>query len=151
MVVPESKEATIVAKYLLLKYYRGGPAPVGESLVGATVAEIQAHNNHMGTLNEELMERGEFVDAQGLAPTGTFVRGGGSDGAPVVDGPFAETKDLIAGFWIVDVASEQRAHEIAARGSSAPGLGGRPVNDWIEVRPVLSEAPETFDELFDQL
>ncbi len=140
-----------MAKYLLLKYYRGGPEPVGATLVGATPEEVQAHHGHMHTLNKELMERGEFVDAQGLAPTGTFVRGGGPDGAPVTDGPFAETKDLIAGFWIVDVDSEQRAHEIAARGSSAPGKGGRPVNDWIEVRPLMSEAPASFDELFDQL
>jgi hypothetical protein len=140
-----------MAKYLLLKYYRGGPEPVGETLVGATAEEVQAHVDHMGTLNAELQERGEFVDAQGLAPNGTFVRGGGRDGAPVTDGPFAETKDLIAGFWIVDVDSEARAYEIAARGSSAPGKGGVPVNDWIEVRPVLSEAPATFDELFAQL
>ena len=140
-----------MAKFLLLKYYRGGPEPVGEMLIGATAEEIAAHQQHMHDLNAELMERGEFADAQGLAPTGAWVRGGGADGAPVVDGPFAETKDLIAGFWIVDVDSEQRAREIAARGSSAPGKGGRPVNDWIEVRPVLSEAPETFDELFDQL
>jgi hypothetical protein len=140
-----------MAKYLLLKYYRGGPEPVGATLVGATPEEIKAHQDHMGVLNDELRERGEYVDAQGLAPTGTFVRGGGADGAPVTDGPFAETKDLIAGFWIVDVDSEARAYEIAARGSSAPGVGGAPVNDWIEVRPVLSEAPATFDELFDQL
>lgn len=140
-----------MARYLLLKYYRGGPTPVGETLVGATPEEISAHQEHMGRLNDDLRERGEFVDAQGLAPTGTFVRGGGPGGAPVTDGPFAETKDLIAGFWIVDVESEERAHEIAALGSSAPGRGGRPVNDWIEVRPIMSEAPATFDELFEQL
>lgn len=140
-----------MAKYLLLKYYRGGPQPVGATLEGATPDEIQAHMDHMTTLNKELQERGEFVDAQGLAPTGTFVRGGGTDGEPITDGPFAETKDLIAGFWIVDVESEARAYEIAARGSSAPGKGGAPVNDWIEVRALLTEAPASFDELFDQL
>ena len=140
-----------MAKYLLLKYYRGGPESTGATLFGATEEEMQAHQEHMSALNRELQERGELVDAQGLAPSGTFVRGGGSDGSPITDGPFAETKDLIAGFWIVDVESEARAHEIAARGSSAPGKGGAPVNDWIEVRPVLSEAPATFDELFDQL
>ena len=140
-----------MAKFLLLKYYRGGPAPVGAPLIGATPEEMQAHQDHMGVLNTELMERGEFVDAQGLAPTGTWVRGDGPDGAPVTDGPFAETKDLIAGFWIVDVESEQRAHEIAARGSAAPGKDGAYVNDWIEVRPIMSEAPATMDELFDQL
>jgi hypothetical protein len=149
MVVPHRRRPAM-AKYLLLKYYRGGPAPAGGNLIGATPEEMQAHQDHMSTLNDELRERGEFVDAQGLAPTGLWVRGG-ADASPVTDGPFAETKDLIAGFWIVDVESEARAYEIAARGSAAPGIGGEPVNDWIEVRPVLSAAPATFDELFDQL
>lgn len=142
-----------MAKYLLLKHYRGGPTPVVENggLQGATPEEYQAHIAFMGAINDMLQESGEFVDAQGLAPTGTFVRYGGPDAPPVTDGPFAETKDLIAGWWIVDVDSEARAHEIAAYASSAPGRGGKPIYEWIEVRPFMSEAPENFDELFAQL
>jgi hypothetical protein len=142
-----------MAKYLLLKHYRGGPTPVSPDggLLGATPEEYRAHIAFMGEINDMLQASGEFVDAQGLAPTGTFVRYGGPDAAPVTDGPFAETKDLIAGWWIVDVDSEARAHEIAAYASSAPGKGGRPIYEWIEVRPFMSEAPENFDELFDQV
>ena len=156
MAVPEEKEHTM-AKYLLLKHYRGGPAPVTgpgttAGLEGATPEEYQAHIAFMGDLNRQLIADGEFVDAQGLAPTGTYVRWGGApDAAPVTDGPFPETKELIAGFWIVDVESEARAHEIAAYASSAPGRGGEPLYEWIEVRPVLSAAPEDFDELLAQL
>ena len=53
MVVPDPKES-VMAKYLLLKYYRGGPEPVGEMLTGATADEMKAHTDHMSTLNDEL-------------------------------------------------------------------------------------------------
>ena len=142
-----------MAKYLLLKHYRGGPAPVtGDGgLEGATPEDYRAHIAFMGTVNDMLKESGEFVDAQGLAPTGAFVRYGGPDAPPVTDGPFAETKDLIAGWWIVDVDGEARAHEIAAFASSAPGRGGEPIYEWIEVRPFMTDAPESFDEITSQL
>jgi hypothetical protein len=144
-----------MAKYLLLKHYRGGPTPVqadgGLGLEGATPEEYQAHIAFMGKINDMLQESGEFVDAQGLAPTGTFVRYGGPDAPPVTDGPFAETKDLIAGWWVVDVESEARAHEIAAYASSAPGKRGEPIYEWIEVRPFMANAPESFDEIIAQL
>ena len=83
-----------------------------------------------------LRERGEFVDAQALSPEGTFVRYDGEGKPPVTDGPFAETKDLIAGWMVIDVDSVERAHEAAAFLSSAPGPGGEPLQEWIEVRPV---------------
>ena len=142
-----------MAKYLLLKHYRGGPAPVANAtgLQGATAEEYRAHIAFMGDINAMLQESGEFVDAQALAPTGTFVRYGGPDAAPVTDGPFAETKDLVAGWWVIDVETEQRAHEIAAYASSAPGTGGLPIYEWIEVRPFLTQAPDSIDELFSQL
>ena len=80
-----------------------------------------------------------------VAPTGTFVRYGGPDAAPVVtDGPFPEAKELIAGWYLIDVESEARAHEIAAYVSSAPGPGGEPIYEWIEVREVMtSRRPAT--------
>ena len=65
---------------------------------------------------------------------------------PVTDGPFAETKDLIAGWMVIDVDSVERAHEAAAFLSSAPGPGGRPLQEWIEVRPFL-EMPADGDRL----
>jgi len=147
-----STEENTMAKYLLLKHYRGAPASVNDVPMDQwTPGEISAHVQYMDDWAARLEGTGEFVEGQALAPEGTFVRYDGEGRPPVTDGPFAETKDLIAGFWIVDVESEARAHEIAARGSSAPGTGGAPVNDWIEVRPLMSEVPESFDELFDQL
>ena len=74
-----------------------------------------------------LHERGEFVDAQGLSPDGAWVRYGGPRRARrcVTDGPFPEAKELIAGWFMIDVESEARAHEVAAYVSSAPGQGRR--------------------------
>ena len=84
---------------------------------------------------------GEFIDGQALSPDGVWVRYDGEGRPPVTDGPFAETKDLIAGWMIIDVDSVERAHEAAAFLSSAPGPGGIPLNEWIEVRPFMSEPP----------
>jgi hypothetical protein len=65
----------------------------------------------------------------------------GKDGRPVTDGPFAEAKEFLAGFWIVDVDRPERAYEIAARASAAPGPGGAPLDMPIEVRQVMSGPP----------
>jgi hypothetical protein len=130
-------------KYLLLKHYNGGPeahencVPMNEW----TPDEIQAHIEFQRHVGRMLQDSGEFVDAQGLAPTGTYVRFGGRDAAPVTDGPFPEAKELIAGWYVVDVDTEARAHEIAAYVSSAPGQGGQPIYEWIEVRPIMDEPP----------
>ena len=69
-----------------------------------------------------------------------FVRYGGR-AAPVTDGPFPETKELAAGWMVIDVESHERAYEVAAYLSSAPGQGGQPIYEWIEVRPVMSAPP----------
>ena len=133
-----------MTKYLLLKHYRGDHDIAAEEFAPMdqwTPEEVDAHIRFMGTVTEDLQARGEFVDAQALAPTGTFVRYDGEGRAPVTDGPFAETKDLIAGWMVIDVDSEERAHEAAAYLSSAPGPGGRPIREWIEVRPFLSGPP----------
>jgi hypothetical protein len=105
--------------------------------------EIKAHINFMHRLNKELKEAGEFVEAQGLAlPEAARVVRAGKGGTPeVTDGPFAEAKEFLAGFWIVDCESTERAYEIAARASAAPGKGGSPMNMPIEVRQVMSAPP----------
>ena len=74
----------------------------------------------------KLEESGEFVEHQALSPEGTFVRYGGEGRPPVTDGPFAETKDLIAGWLVIDVESYERAVEVAGEYSAAPGPGGEP-------------------------
>jgi hypothetical protein len=67
------------------------------------------------------------------------VRSDGEGKPPVTDGPFAETKDLIAGWMIIDVDSYERAVELAGELSAAPGAGGKPIHEWLEVRPFLTE------------
>jgi hypothetical protein len=94
----------------------------------------------MQRFNQELTEPGEFVGAEGLAPPGQArVVRAGKQGAPAVtDGPFAETKEFLAGYWIVEVDGPERAYEIAAKASAAPGPGGKPLVIPIEVRQVMS-------------
>ena len=131
-----------MAKYLLLKHYRGAPAPVNDVPMDRwTPAEIDAHMAYMQDFAKRLSESGEFVDGQALAPEGAFVRFDGEGRPPVTDGPFPETKDLIAGWYAIDVDSWDRAVELAGELSAAPGAGGEPIHEWLEVRPFLSLPP----------
>ncbi|MEV5711679.1 YciI family protein [Actinoallomurus sp. NPDC052274] len=132
-----------MVKYLLLKHYRGGPAPAVDyvSMDQWTPEEVDAHVRFMRDFAARLEETGEFVDAQALTPEGTFVRYDGEGRPPVTDGPFAETKDLIAGWYIIDVESWDRAVELAGELSAAPGPGGAPIQEWLEVRPFLTDSP----------
>jgi hypothetical protein len=102
-----------------------------------------AHLDYWGRLNRELTERGELVGIQALTPPAEarLVRAG-KDGAPITDGPFPEAKEFLAGFWIVDVDSPERAYEIAAHASAVPGPGGAPMYMPIEVRQVMSGPPK---------
>ncbi|SNT60476.1 YciI family protein [Actinacidiphila glaucinigra] len=131
-----------MAKYLLLKHYRGAPAAVNDVPMDQwTPQEITDHIQYMHDFAARLEKTGEFVDGQALAPEGTWVRYDGEDRPPVTDGPFAETKDLIAGWMVIDVDTRQRALELAAELSAAPGAGGRPIHEWLELRPFLTTPP----------
>lgn len=108
-----------------------------------TPGDIQAHITFQHTMNAELTESGELVDAQGLAgpDQARFVVSDGV-GAPVItDGPFPESKELLAGYRIIDVETVERAIEVAAQSSAAPGPNGVPIRQPIEVRQVMS-APD---------
>ncbi|WP_067813830.1 YciI family protein [Nocardia inohanensis] len=131
-----------MAKYLLLKHYRGAPLPEGFIPMDQwTPEEVTAHIQYMRDFATRLEATGEFVEHQALSPQGTFVRGDGEGRPPVTDGPFAETKDLIAGWTVIDVESYERALELAAELSAAPGAGGKPINEWLEIRPFFSAMP----------
>lgn len=133
-------------KYLLLKHYRGGPTPLQSVPMNEwTPDEVSAHLKYMDDFAQRLEGTGEFVDGQALAPEGTFVRHDGPGRPPVTDGPFVETKDLIAGWMVIDVDSYERALELAGELSAAPGPGGTPLQEWLEVRPFLG-APPTISE-----
>ena len=129
-------------RYMLIQNYggvEGDCAPMPEW----TAEEIAAHVAFQQALNAQLLERGEFVDAQGL---GTPDRAKSvvvdAAGATVVtDGPYPESKELLAGYRIVDVDTPERAIAIAEAASAAPGQGGRPLLQRIELREVLS-APD---------
>ena len=135
-----------MAKYLMLKHYRGAPASRNDVPMSEWAPdEVTAHIQFMRDFADRLVASGEFVDAQALAPEGSWVQYGGEGKPPVTDGPFAETKDLIAGWMIIDVDSQDRAIELAGELSAAPGAGGEPCGEWLEVRPFLN-APPTVTE-----
>ena len=106
--------------------------------------DLKAHIEFMIVFARELRDSGVLVGAEGLAPPADArVVRATKDGAPqVTDGPFAEAKEFLAGYWIVDVASADEAYVIAARASAAPGRGGAPLNMPIEVRQVMSAPPK---------
>ena len=135
-----------MAKYLLLKHYRGAPVGVNDVPMDRwTPAEISAHLQYMQDFADRLTASGEYVDGQAFSPEGTWVRHDGEGRPPVTDGPFAETKDLVAGWMAIDVDSYERALELAGELSAAPGAGGRPIHEWLELRPFLT-APPTVTE-----
>ena len=129
-------------KYMLMMH---APRGDGDYQVSSWSPEdFQAHIQFMVDLNAELTNSGELVGAEGLAPPAEarIVRAGGNGTPAVTDGPFAEAKEFLAGYWIVEVDKAKRAHEIAAKASAAPGPGGEPLRMAIEVRQVMSAPPE---------
>ena len=103
--------------------------------------DIEAHVAYWDRLNHELRDAGELVSVEALSPPAEakLVRAD-KNGLPVTDGVFPETKEFLAGYWIIDVASAERAYAIAARASMAPGPGGEPLHMALEVRQVM-QAP----------
>ena len=128
-----------MAKYLMLKHYRGGrPAVNSVAMDQLTADEWTAHVQYMLDMEKRLITSGELVSSEGLSMDGAWVRFDGEGRPPVVDGPFAETKDLIAGWMLVEVDSYGRALEIASELSAAPWAGGTPLGEWLELREVMS-------------
>lgn len=132
-------------KYLLLKHYQGSPTALNEAPMDQwTPEEVDAHMAFMDDFGKRLESQGELVDAQALAPTGAWVSADADGRSAVTDGPFPETKDLIAGWYVIDVDSWDRAVELATELSLAPGKDGRPIHEWLEVRPFYG-APSATD------
>ena len=116
-----------------------------------TPADVRAHIEFQVALNAELVRTGEFVDAQGLTgpEQARFVTADGVTAPVITDGPFPEGKELVAGYRMIDVDSLERALDIAARASAAPGPGGVPMRTRIEVREVMGAIGSSVDELVD--
>ncbi|APR87798.1 DGPF domain protein [Minicystis rosea] len=105
--------------------------------------DLQAHIAFMTGFAKKLGASGELVGAEGLAgPDQAKLVRAGKDGKPITDGVFPEAKEFLAGYWIVEVETPERAYEIAAEASAAPGPGGAPLNMGIEVRQVMSGPPK---------
>jgi hypothetical protein len=105
--------------------------------------DLQANVAFMRKFSKELKDSGVFVAAAGLAfPDQAKIVRAGSDGAPITDGVFPESKEFLAGYWIIDVENPEQAYRIAARASAAPGHGEKRGNMPIEVREILSGVKE---------
>jgi hypothetical protein len=107
--------------------------------------DLQANVSFMRAFSKQLDEEGLFVATEGLAfPQEAKIVRAGSDGEPITDGVFPESKEFLAGYWIIDVESPEQAYKIAARASAAPGPGGKRGSLPIEVRQIMSSAPKEF-------
>jgi len=126
-------------KYMLMMNHPGKGA---YQIASWPKEDMRRHIQFMGDVFKKLSASGELVSAEGLGfPDQAKRVRAGSDGRPITDGVFPETKEFLVGYWIVDVEKEERAYEIAAHVSAAPGKGGVPLNMSIEVRQVMSGPP----------
>jgi hypothetical protein len=125
-------------KFMLTQSY--APTEVApEPITEWAPEDAKAHIDFQVEMNKELTKRGELVEAQALTgPDEARIVVSDGSGAPVItDGPFPESKEFLAGYRMIEVDSLERALEIAARASAAPGPGGQPIKTPIEVREVM--------------
>jgi hypothetical protein len=125
-------------KYMLMMNTPGGPYQIASW----PERDIKAHIAFMMNFNKKLSASGELVGSEGLSGPDQAKRvRAGAHSEPITDGVFPESKEFLAGYWIVDVESPERAYQIAAEACAAPGPGGKPLNMAIEVRQVMSGPP----------
>jgi hypothetical protein len=122
-------------KYILMMH---GKKSAWDGYATWSKEDLQRNIEFMQSFNKELRDSGVFVDAKGLAwPQEAKIVRAGNNGEPVTDGVFPESKEFLAGYWVIDVENPEEAYKIAARASGAPGPGGTLTNMPIEVRQVL--------------
>lgn len=133
-------------KFILMMHMKTDAESLSTGIMSWPKPDIEAHIAFMMDFNKRRLDAGELVASEGLAFPGeaTLVRSGLS-GKPELDVMFPVSKEFLIGFWIVQVDTPQRAYEIAAEASAAPGMGGKPLNLPIEVRQVMEGPPEEFD------
>ena len=125
-------------KFMVQMNVKRGPY----QMEGWSKEDVKRMVDFMNDLNKDLKSAGQWVTGEGLvSPDQARLVTAKGDGTPsVTDGPFAESKEFIAGFWIIDVEDINAAYKFAARVSSCPGPGGKPLNMPVEVRAV-GQAP----------
>ena len=130
-------------KYMILLYgsqqdydaLAGKAAPGRPAWSGEDFAAMGAF---MGAFTRELADSGELVETRGLTAPAHARRIRLQDGVPVVtDGPYAETQEVLAGYWIVECDSFDRATEIAAKLTACPGPKSLTGREVVAVRPIL--------------
>jgi hypothetical protein len=127
-------------KYMLMMHAPRGNGDWG--VASWPLEDVKNMVSFMKRFSEELRQAGELVAAEGLdQPSQAKVVRAGKDGTPITDGVFPETKEYLAGYWIIDVETSERAYAVAAKASACPGPGGKPLNIPIEVRQVMSGPP----------
>jgi hypothetical protein len=131
-------------RFMLLQYYGEVGLEDCPPMTEWAPEDIEAHIAFQQHFDDELTASGELVDSQGLAgpEQARFVVCDGAAAPVVTDGPFPESKELLAGYRVVDVDTVERALEIAAKASAAPGPDGAALRDPIEVREILSAPPD---------
>jgi hypothetical protein len=132
-------------KYMMMMSFKADQESMSKSIMTWPKQDVHAHIAFMIGFNKELKASGEFVAAEGLAwPEQAKLVRAGKNGTPVTDGVFPESKEFLIGYWIIDVETPERAYQLAARASAAPGPGGIPLNMPIEVRQIMGGPPEEF-------
>ncbi|MGH9129164.1 MAG: YciI family protein [Acidimicrobiales bacterium] len=108
-----------------------------------THEEYAALGAFMQAFNQELLDSGELVETRGLSAPVHSRRVRLQEGVPVVtDGPYAESEEVLAGYWILDCASFDRATEIASRLAACPGPEHVRARAYADVRPVDEHQPD---------
>jgi hypothetical protein len=130
-----------VTRFLLLVNFDNGDVEEGRPMTSWDPADVKAHLDYYDALNTELRESGELVGGEALCwpEQAKVVRGDGKAAPAVTDGPYAEVKEVLAGYTMVDVESLDRAIEIAARYSAVPGPGNVPIQQPIEIRQIVED------------
>jgi hypothetical protein len=132
-----------IVKYIMMMHTPGKDA---YQIANWPAEDIRRHIDFMKRFAETLIAKGEWVSGEGLAgPDQAKLVRAGNDGRPITDGIFPESKEFLAGYWIVDVESPERAYALAAQASAAPGKGGKPLNMGIEVRQVMDAPPTDYE------
>ena len=130
-------------KFILMMNMKTDKESMSKGIMTWPAEDVRAHIQFMMDFNKELKEAGELVSAEGLAwPDQAKLVRAGKDGKPVTDGVFPESKEFLIGYWVIDVEGPERAFQIAAQVSAAPGPAGAPLNMPIEVRQVMAGPPE---------
>ena len=130
-------------KFILMMNMKTDSESMSKGIMTWPQEDIQAHIAFMMGFSKQLKEAGELVAAEGLAwPNEAKLVRADRNGAPVTDGVFPESKEFLIGYWIIDVENAERAYQVAAQASAAPGPGGAPLNMLIEVRQIMSGPPE---------